>query len=661
MTTSLKGPIFIMGFPRSGTSGLAAGLSKLPGFANHGPEGHFIYLLDDPVIRIRDDKLNPNSIVRDPASKAAFLDAISKGVDDAYCAASGAASRMWIDKTPDVQQVNAIPAIRALFPDAWFFYIYRDPISAVRSNMATWPAELQGKELEVARRWCQCQVAWRSKNEDIPGEKRLEVFQSDLRKNPEKIVDAIARMLKLSDVDAAPLLQFWTKNRQVNRPNTGDAAVAYDAFSLDDAVADRVSDVCADEVALWQRLSDLAPTTRAEKPGRSARLQAAEARPKDAMTTAPLAEGTQVSAETVTTGTAPSVAKREATGGQDLRAAFTGHIFHNRTQSSGFFIDLIKQVYSQTDRFEFDTIEKFDYAGLIGTDYSHRIFWQSEEILAGARHLFRGRNIVVPMYDAAAQRPLQYWNSFAGDLFISFSAKLHNILKSAGCDSVHVQYWPAPEKRAWVEDAPLSAFFWDRRPGSDYDATHILDACANLGIEKLHIHLAFDFGGDPADRRRALRSHCEEAGINIELQFSEWYESKADLQTAMHAHPVYFAARTHEGIGMSFLEAMAYGQIVIGPNNPTLNEYVANGSNGYLFGPDYKIARDDKAFRESLSYMSARTLDAVRNGHAQWLRDADRLVEILRTGDSSFATDSGAAFERAVRIAAGERAAPRHL
>jgi hypothetical protein len=54
-------------------------------------------------------------------------------------------------------------------------------------------------------------------------------------------------------------------------------------------------------------------------------------------------------------------------------------------------------------------------------------------------------------------------------------------------------------------------------------------------------------------------------------------------------------------------------------------------------------------------------LACVADGHAQWLRDADRLVDILRTGDAGGRMDAGSDFERAVRIAAGDRAAPRHL
>ncbi|MFQ3251809.1 MAG: hypothetical protein ACI9U6_000083 [Loktanella salsilacus] len=671
-TGPLKGPIFIMGFPRSGTSGLASGLSKLPGFADHGPEGHFIYLLDTPILAIRDDNLNPNSIVRAPGPKAAFLSAIAKGVDEAYRTASGAESLMWIDKTPDVAQVRAIPAIRALFPDAWFFYIYRDAASAVRSNVATWPDQLEGKEVSVAQRWRQCQSEWREKSQTIPDNRKLEIFQPDLRKNPEKVVADIAALMGLDADAAAPLLQFWTKNRQVNRPNVGEAAAAYDAVALDDLTTEKVNAICSDEIAHWPRLEEMAAVAEAKSKSRLSRIRAALIGATGAaarVTTASAAPAPVPTAAAPAQPAAPAPAAKPAVApkaeaapvAKGPRAAFVGHAFHNRTQSSNFFLDILAKIYPTVDRYDYDMSVNFDYMGLIENAYTQRIFWQSESILARGRHLCPGRNIVVPMYDAAMQRPQEYWHGFGGDLFISFSAKLHNMLQGAGCDSVLVQYWPEPVGRSWSPAAPLSAFFWERRPGEGYDATHVLKTCQQLGITKLHIHLAPDFDSDKAKRRTALRRYCDTQGINVEIVFSEWYEDKAQLKTAMHSHPVYFAARTHEGIGMSFLEAMAHGQIVIGPNNPTLNEYVANGSNGYLFGQGFGIPSGPQAFRDNLVQMSDRTLACVADGHAQWLRDADRLVDILRTGDAGGRMDAGSDFERAVRIAAGDRAAPRHL
>ena len=260
MTPPVTGPIFITGFPRSGTSSLARGLAKLPGFAEHGPEGHFVYLLDDAVSQIREDRLNPNCLVRDPAPQVAFLSAMAGAVDAAYCTGLRATSQMWIDKTPDVAQVAALPTIHALFPQAWIFYIYRDPVSVVRSSMATWPAELAGQELSVARRWCQCQATWRDRCKEIPAAKRLEIFQPDLRTNPQGVVKQIADLMGLTAEQADPLFQFWTTHRQVNRPTAGQAAAAYDAVVLDAGIADQVLDICAVEMAYWPRLAALAPT-----------------------------------------------------------------------------------------------------------------------------------------------------------------------------------------------------------------------------------------------------------------------------------------------------------------------------------------------------------------------------------------------------------------
>ena len=666
-TGPLKGPIFIMGFPRSGTSGLASGLSKLPGFASYGAEGHFIHLLDTPITSIRDNRLNPNSIVREAEPKGAFMRILAQGVDAVYCSATGSDPLMWIDKSPDIQQVNAIPAIHALFPEAWFFYIYRDAVSAVRSNIANWPKELQGKELDVGRRWQACQAAWRAKSASVPVGKRIEIFQSDLRDNPEQVVERIAEMLSLNKAEAAPLLQFWSENKTVNRPNSGDAKAAYDAVSMDDAMVGRIAAICAAETSNWPRLPQLtadisaAPATALKLTGRLARIRAAlSGGTKPVVATPQIAA---MPAAQVLPAPPPAVALARAApkvGRGAQRSAFVGHVFHSRTKSSEFFIDLMRQVSPEVDRYNYDQSATFDYTGLIDRDYTQRIFWQSESILARSRHLYTGRNIVVPMYDAAILRPLEYWHGFGGDLFISFSAMLHNRLQGAGCDSVLVQYWPAPATRTWDPDAPLSAFFWDRRPGSDYDATHIMRACARIGIPKLHIHLASDTGGDPAQRRGVLIAERDNASLAVDLSFSEWYDNKSDLKAATHAHAVYFAARTHEGIGMSFLEAMAHGQIVIGMNNPTLNEYVANGSNGYLFGQNFGISRGQHAFRNTMLEMSDRAIDSVAEGYEQWQRDAARLVEILRTGDSGGKMDAGSDFEREIKVAAGDRAGLRH-
>nr|WP_254430522.1 MULTISPECIES: sulfotransferase [unclassified Ruegeria] len=243
-----------MGFPRSGTTGLASGLSCLDGFAPFSKEGHFLYLFTDAILRIRDNRVNPNCIVREDNPKAALFSSIAKAVDETYIDALGADSLKWIDKTPGIQQVNAIPALMELFPEAWFFYIYRGHREAVRSNIATWPDILDGKELEVANRWVKCQESWRRMRNHIPEEKRMEIYQPDLRDKPEEVVEEISRFLSLGPKDYNALTGFWTQNRVVNRPTYGEAAKSYDSRVLSKKTIRKVDEICSQEARNWPKI-----------------------------------------------------------------------------------------------------------------------------------------------------------------------------------------------------------------------------------------------------------------------------------------------------------------------------------------------------------------------------------------------------------------------
>ena len=51
----------------------------------------------------------------------------------------------------------------------------------------------------------------------------------------------------------------------------------------------------------------------------------------------------------------------------------------------------------------------------------------------------------------------------------------------------------------------------------------------------------------------------------------------------LEKYALYIAPRIYEGIGMSFLKAMALGRCVIAVDNPTMNEYIQHGNTGLLF------------------------------------------------------------------------------
>ncbi|WP_171097553.1 glycosyltransferase [Ruegeria sp. HKCCD7255] len=338
------------------------------------------------------------------------------------------------------------------------------------------------------------------------------------------------------------------------------------------------------------------------------------------------------------------------------RAAFIGHTFHEKTGSSKFFQEIVSKFF-EVDSFFFDPADPygFDYTPFLDNEYEHLFFWQSELAASRLYHHVSGQFNIIPMYDGSIQLKEEFWQRFPRATFVSFSFAMHSILQAARCNSVLVRYYPEVETRLWQADGPLSAYFWERRPGTDYDGETVIEACRVLGIQKLQIHLAGDFSSEIEERKATLLASASSGGPTIELAFSQWYESKAQAIAEARKHAVYFAPREAEGIGMSFLEAMASGQIVIGPDKPTLNEYISDGETGFLLGKNHGSESLPSLTENGLLEMSDRILESVARGRKNWLQDVKRLEDVLTQGYTANISDPGSEFERQVTIQAGLR------
>jgi hypothetical protein len=76
---------------------------------------------------------------------------------------------------------------------------------------------------------------------------------------------------------------------------------------------------------------------------------------------------------------------------------------------------------------------------------------------------------------------------------------------------------------------------------------------------------------------------------------------------------------------MSFLEAMAVGQVVVGLPQPTLNEYVISGQNGILVPSQESISPDT-----DWEQLGRAAQQSVVLGRGRYLQSVLRLVELLR-------------------------------
>lgn len=247
------GPLFILGFPRSGTTATAKAIAQLGRFGPYGPEGHFLYLFAAGLSQIARGEFNTNSILRTEGMPQQVLSDFRALFNRLYSPRNDPNDVAWTDKTPDLLQLRAVPAIDSLWPDARYIFLYRPPVDAVRSSLATWPERMTGKEIPASTRWVNCQSAWRSVRAGLTG-RHVEVFQPQMLAAPRQVAASIQPILDLTDKEVNTLGQIWTDHPQLNRP-TGPRGEAYDKVALAPDVAAQVARITHDEAAQWPAIA----------------------------------------------------------------------------------------------------------------------------------------------------------------------------------------------------------------------------------------------------------------------------------------------------------------------------------------------------------------------------------------------------------------------
>jgi len=290
------------------------------------------------------------------------------------------------------------------------------------------------------------------------------------------------------------------------------------------------------------------------------------------------------------------------------KVLFVGLPEHNKTASANFFIELLEMTYQVTIR------NSKDFNDLSDIEYDKIIFWQRLPSQRYLNNIPASNIIYIPMYDEARNYNRQVIRTWAPYKIISFCRSMHEDLCSWGFNSKYIQYFPKP-----MVDTPSpidipKAFFWRRE--NTYINEAIPDAIINTLLRgtgmKLHYH------------SELLAEHI--CGDMVASQ-SSWTADKEELVRLMQACSLYIAPRESEGIGMSFLDAMANGLAVAGANNPTMNEYITHGINGYLFDLMHPRTLD----LCNLQQVRERSLETCSIGYEKWERDKWSLIDFIET------------------------------
>lgn len=257
------------------------------------------------------------------------------------------------------------------------------------------------------------------------------------------------------------------------------------------------------------------------------------------------------------------------------RLAFIARGCHrHKTRSDQFLIDLLKQRYEVTI-FDRDALKGRALTDAIRTHQpDHVLYYQLSP--SPTKHLiplWRYPSTWVPMWDGF-KPPSLFKRSFFkahGLKIISFCEALHRTVMKEGLPSLRVQFFPeiSTFKQSPSQKGPFTLFFWER---SD-----------DISLEEIELLI-------PPSLIKKVIYKCE---IDKSLPQTPFPVEKlpgwGSLDTyhqAVGEADFYLAPRFSEGIGMSFLEAMARGVIPIGYDAPTMNEYIQHLENGLLFkGP----------------------------------------------------------------------------
>ena len=317
----------------------------------------------------------------------------------------------------------------------------------------------------------------------------------------------------------------------------------------------------------------------------------------------------------------PDVQKKESG-----KLAFIDHSFHKKSTATLFLINILEKYYDVNIIWDeaWNNGPRTNLGKICGQDYDVIILFQQINYSPKDIRMAAGKNLIlIPMFDASGGLPDEFWEKFRHVKIINFSKSLHERLLKKGMKSKYVQYFPPAGKRliSPVTHGELSGFFWQRT--NQITWKHIRQLIKTAGFSRIHIHGAVDPPGYPL----VLPSKKEKLKYNVSV--SEWFPSKDKYLDSLKDFNVYFSPRLYEGIGMSFLEAMAMGKCVVAPNHPTMNEYIVHGETGLLYDPRHPEPLDFS----NIENICTNAREYVKKGRRQWTKTEKELLDFIKASD----------------------------
>jgi glycosyltransferase involved in cell wall biosynthesis len=183
----------------------------------------------------------------------------------------------------------------------------------------------------------------------------------------------------------------------------------------------------------------------------------------------------------------------------------------------------------------------------------------------------------IPMWDHARYLSDQNWAALPKTLrIVAFSNVVTEKSQAAKLPTLRLQYFKNPVDfpvAQWNQGRVL--FYWNRVGLYRHDFLKAF--CRALNIDTLLLRDTLDVR-IPTQGRLNLPTKLGQTEVR-QLHNVNTYSSYI---SALSPANIYLAPRLYEGVGMTFIEALAKGCAVFSYNAPTANEYIQHGKSGYF-------------------------------------------------------------------------------
>ncbi|HEY7748834.1 MAG TPA: glycosyltransferase [Aestuariivirgaceae bacterium] len=307
-----------------------------------------------------------------------------------------------------------------------------------------------------------------------------------------------------------------------------------------------------------------------------------------------------------------------------MKNAFVGHSYHKVTLSSKWFTDILQKDGSTNSFWDETWIGKRPIKVDEVLDFDRIFVWQVHYLAQQIAAIAPEKLVYLPMWDGVSQLDHEFWEVFGSTKILSFSWTLHRKLRLWGLNSFQIQFFPDPNEHQQVSDfSTKRGYLWQRRPEIGWPQVAALSG--DLHWDKFLLHAGMDppLGEFTPPKISQILEH------NIKV--TRFNADAAAARRIVEEANIYFAPRLMEGIGMTFLEAMARGQCVVAPEAPTMSEYITNGVNGLL----YNYCNLHPVNFDRAAEVGAAARRHVEHGYEDWIHDRhNRLPDILFAGPS---------------------------